>query len=167
MEDVPTHDQLMWPTLSAIKILGGSATIGEISSKVIEILDIPESVQSIPHKDDNRSKLEYRLAWARTYLKKGAALENSSRGVWSVTEIGERLSEHDMKEIVSEVRLGRKSHSQKAGAPEGQTDLLFEENGSADSDENEDLWRQQLLDTVLDMSPEAFEGEVLNLLGIW
>ncbi len=72
MDDVPPHDQLMWPTLNAVRALGGSATIGGISRKVIEIMEIPEHVQDIPHKSDTRTKLEYRLAWARTYLKRAA-----------------------------------------------------------------------------------------------
>ncbi len=29
------------------------------------------------------SKIEYRLTWSRTYLKKYGLLQNSSRGVWS------------------------------------------------------------------------------------
>ena len=30
----------------------------------------------------NQTEFQYRLAWARTYLKKAGLIENSSRGVW-------------------------------------------------------------------------------------
>ena len=34
----------------------------------------------------NQTELEYRLAWARTYLKKYGAIENSSRSVCFIPE---------------------------------------------------------------------------------
>lgn len=67
---VPSQLTLMWPTLSAVRELGGSATIQEITEKVVEIESLSEGQQSIPHGEGLRSELEYRLAWARTYLKK-------------------------------------------------------------------------------------------------
>jgi Mrr restriction endonuclease-like protein len=66
---VPTYDKLMWPTLRALKAMGGSATNEELLSKIIEIEEVPAEVQSVPHTQ-RETKLSYNLAWARTYLKK-------------------------------------------------------------------------------------------------
>ena len=50
MDDVPSHDKLMWPTLLAIRDLGGSATISEISSGVIELLKFLSAFKLFPTK---------------------------------------------------------------------------------------------------------------------
>ena len=48
--------------------------------------------------------MNYYLAWARTYLKRGDALVNSSRGVWALTEIGAEITGLD-KPVRSMSRL--------------------------------------------------------------
>ena len=93
---VPAFDALMWPTLQALKAMGGSGTNEELLAKVIEVADIPPAVQSVQHTDNRQSKVNYNLAWAKTYLKKVAAIDNSSRGVWSITKLGESLTPTDV-----------------------------------------------------------------------
>jgi len=84
MSKVPTYDQLMNPVLAALRDLGGSGSIDEIYERVIQNLRLPEDVLSILHgpETSNQTEVQYRLAWARTYLKKYGAITNSSRGVW-------------------------------------------------------------------------------------
>lgn len=81
--NMPTFDGLMNPLLQALSELGGSGSIDEIYEKVIEIEDISEEIASVPHNPEksNLTEVGYRLAWARTYLKKYGYLENSTRGV--------------------------------------------------------------------------------------
>jgi restriction system protein len=82
-EQVPSYDKLMIPVLNALINLGGSGTIEEINEKVYELENFSEEVLQIPHKENgSQSQIDYRLAWARTYLKKFGLLENSARGVW-------------------------------------------------------------------------------------
>ena len=73
-------------------------------NKVIEVAGIPPDVQAVQHTDHRQSRLNYNLAWAKTYLKKVGAIDNSSRGVWSITKPGENLTEGDMALIPSRVR---------------------------------------------------------------
>ena len=77
--DLPKYHELMWPTLCALRELGGSGSIAEIEDLVVGAF--PEDIQEIPH-DGFRSEIAYRVAWARTYLKYIGAVENSARGVW-------------------------------------------------------------------------------------
>src|SRR5947207_5701016 len=88
----PTFDALMWPTIEALKAMGGSGTNEELLAKVIEVANIPPDVQAIQHTDHRQTKINYNLAWAKTYLKKAGAIDNSSRGVWSLTKAGESLT---------------------------------------------------------------------------
>jgi restriction endonuclease Mrr len=83
---LPTHDRLMNPLLRALRALGGSASVEEMYEKVIELEKFPEDVVAQVHDPESgMSEVGYRLAWARTYLKKYGLLENSERGVWSLT----------------------------------------------------------------------------------
>lgn len=55
----PTYDELIWPTLKALKELGGSATNQELVDKIIELEGYSEEIQKVPHKEGRETKLEY------------------------------------------------------------------------------------------------------------
>lgn len=74
------YDDLFNPTLQAVRALGGSGSIGEIEEQVSRILQLSEDEINDIHREST-TKLTYRLAWARNYLKRFGLLENSSRGV--------------------------------------------------------------------------------------
>lgn len=147
-QKIPTHIELMWPTLQAIKQLGGSGTNEEILDKVVEIEGFPEEVQNEPHKK-GKTKLEYRAAWARSYLKLAGAVDNSSVGVWAITKFGEQASEEEiqkrMKAALKEARDRRKAEKEAA------------EDGDTLYDDNAQDWKTQLLDIVKRIEPDAFE----------
>ena len=84
MNEVPTFDYMILPTLEALQTLGGSGSNQEIYEKVVELLNIPDHILEISHGSTSQSEVEYRLGWSRTYLKKYGLLENSSRGIWSL-----------------------------------------------------------------------------------
>ena len=102
--EVPSFDELMWPTLQALKAMGGSASNEELLQKIIELGGYPTEVQNLLHSDGRQTRLNYSLGWAKTYLKFSGALDNSQRGVWSITELGEALTEADVAAIPGQVR---------------------------------------------------------------
>jgi restriction system protein len=106
MTKLPTFDSLMNPLLAALRQLGGSGSIDEIYEKVVEIEQIPEAILEKLHDPEksNQTEVAYRLAWARTYLKKFGMVENSSRGVWSLTTKARDLEHLDPQEVVRVVR---------------------------------------------------------------
>lgn len=80
--DLPSFDKLMIPTIKALQELGGSGSVEEINSKVYEIAKISDNILKIPHRIEGTTiKVDYRLAWRRTYLKKLGLLENSAQGI--------------------------------------------------------------------------------------
>src|SRR3954471_20673632 len=89
---VPIFDALLWPTLKALKAMGRSASNDELLAKVIELEGVPEQIASFIHTDNRQTKLGYNLAWAKTYLKRVGAIENSSRGVWAITNPSMRVA---------------------------------------------------------------------------
>lgn len=87
---VPSFYQLQWPTLRALKAMGGSGTNEQILAKVIELEAIPREVQAVRH-NLYQTKLSYNLAWSRTHLKTAEALQKRGRGLWSITLKGNSL----------------------------------------------------------------------------
>ncbi len=102
--EVPAYNEMMCELFQAMKELGGSGTIREIDDKTIEILNLTSEVQEIMHGESSKTEVEYRLAWTRTYMKKVGILENSSRGVWSLTTKGRELEVINPEAIVQKVR---------------------------------------------------------------
>jgi restriction system protein len=149
MPSVPTFDELMSPTLRALKAMGGSGNNEELLAKIVELEQIPPEVQSVQHTDHRQSRINYNLAWAKTYLKKVGAIDNSSRGVWSISKEGENLSEDEVRLIPARVR------KQVAEARRER------ESTSADTEElevvGERFWKDELLDVLRSMRPDAFE----------
>ena len=98
-QSVPPYFDLIWPALKAARELGGSASNQELDTTVIAREGYPEAVQQIPHKDGPTTELQYRLAWARTILKNMGLLTRSGRGIWSVTERGQTITQPEMRPL--------------------------------------------------------------------
>jgi restriction system protein len=150
----PTFDELLWPTIQALKELGGSATNQELVDKIIEIQKYSESIQSIMHTDGRMTRLEYNAAWARTYLKKADLVNNGSKGVWMLLDKGENVSEADLKTLPSKVR-----------GLVGSNDTNSISNQSIrDEIDIEDAWQQNLSQILKSIKPDAFERLAQRIL---
>ena len=88
---VPSYDALFNPVLEAIHRLGGSASIAELDEEVSKTLPLSANEFAQLH-DQRQTELQYRLGWARTYLKLAGYLNNSERGVWVLTDLGHTRS---------------------------------------------------------------------------
>lgn len=159
---MPTFDDLMNPLLNSLFALGGSGSIDEIYDKVIEIEQISEAISSVLHSPDksNITEVAYRLAWARTYLKKYGFLENSCRGVWALTKLAKDKKQVSPQDVVKTVREADK--------------LFTKPNQKAKNEqiELEDIdtletqgWREELYRVLTkEVSADAFERLTQRLL---
>lgn len=125
---IPSFDQMIKPVLLALTQLGGSGQVKDIDEKAIEIMNIPDSIKSIPHKDSqNRTEVAYRLAWARTYLKKYGLIENKARGIWSLTKkYNGNIEEIDPSAITIAVRKENSENIENAPLSEIGSAQAFE-----------------------------------------
>ena len=97
----PSFDYFFELVLKALDMLGGSGSNEEIYKKVLAITNLPDDVVEEMHTF-TMSEVEYRLMWARTYLKNFGAVENSKQGVWALTSKGAKMLKSgkiDTKEI--------------------------------------------------------------------
>lgn len=165
---VPTYYDLLWPTLQAVLGLGGSARLNEIVQAVIETEGYTEAQQGIPHGDGPQSEIEYRLAWARTYLKGMGLLENSARGVWAATEAGRQASLDQLPDLHADYtrRSRERSRQRKTENPSrgNSGDAGADDRSGSDDGDGPDDWKQELLDVLLEAPPDRFERLAQRLL---
>ncbi len=157
---MPRYRDFYNPLLAALRELGRSATIDELNTKATEVMELPDDVLEQLHDPEksNTTEVEYRLAWARTYLKNFGLLENSSRGVWALTKAADQVSEVDPDEVVRVVneraKKKRESKTQKT-----------EPDEPSETNEDDESWRQELFEVLTKvLDPAAFERLVQRLL---
>lgn len=117
-------------------------------------MGLSTEVTQIPHPTDSRTKLEYNLAWARTYLKKYGLLDNSERGVWSLTAAGRETKEFDPREVARAVDQMTSRNRVPRANDEVPTEPTLPVD---DTTEEAATWRQDCLNTLQAMDPTAFE----------
>ncbi|WP_300276377.1 restriction endonuclease [Peptacetobacter sp.] len=145
------YDDLINPCFQAIKKLGGSAKNDEINEELISMLNLKDNEINDIHRNST-TKLEYRSAWARTYLKNAGYIENSSRGVWSITELGNKVDKVDNNSIKIEARKNMSNKNENTNI-----DI-------ADNDVDDYNWQDEILDTIKKITPEKFEKLCQRLL---
>jgi restriction system protein len=154
----PNFSDLMNPLLQALRALGGSGSVEEMYAKTVEITGLSEEVTAQIHEPEKSSQTEiaYRLAWARTYLKKYGLLENSSRGVWSLTEKAKSIDRVDSVEVVRFVRsVVKQEMSKKRTVDETVREELSEVEG----------WKDKLSAVLTQqVDPSGFERLVQRVL---
>jgi restriction system protein len=121
---------------------------------VASAVGLTDEERALPHGDGPGTEFSYRLAWARTYLKKGGALDNSARGVWHLTPAGQEMSDEQIKEIKSQVqqqnRLARIAASTESESDEDQDEAEIAAAAALS-------WKERLLEILLSLEPSAFE----------
>ena len=156
---LPNLPGMMLSVIEALKDLGGSATIQELDERAVELEGVTEAEQTFTMpRNENLPRVNYYLAWARTYLKRGNALANSSRGVWALTEIGVAITElEETHAIYEKVTLEERdrARSKRQAAKKVDPDV-----GPDEADD----WKSSLLATLGAMPPDAFERLSQRLL---
>lgn len=144
---VPKYGKLVSVTYLALKDLGGSGKNDEINEKAAELLGLSDEVLEIPHLNSTSlSEVNYRLAWARTVLKKFGAISNSARSVWTINPEYSNINEVDGEAIYKE-------HSKASAKKEKSID----EDNSDDVPDEVRPWRKKLYEVLVKMNPYAFE----------
>jgi restriction system protein len=149
------YDDLFNPVLEALHNLGGSGTNQEIEEEVIAILNLGQEEINDLHRG-SATKLNYRLRWARNYLKNYGLLENPSRAVWALTPDGQSTKAVEKEEVNRFVKAKNPSTEDKAPS--------IEKESVEDENSDELVWQDQLLDVLKNLSPSGFERLSQRLL---
>lgn len=157
--DVPPFHAFLQPIVDLLKAHGRSMTNEEMADEVAAYMGLSEDARAVRHGKWNQLAVEQRMAFARSYLKKGGAVDNSARGVWSLTPKGAAMTPQEISQVVRnydrEYLAGRKQRPTQAP----QDDALIEVEFEADRD-----WQSILLSHLLKLDPSAFERLCQRLL---
>lgn len=155
------YDDLFNPTLKALKNLGDSGSVTEIEEGVIKVLNLSEDAINEIHREST-TKLTYRLAWARNYLKRFGLLDNSSRGVWALTEEGQKTSEVSKEKVKRFV--AKKDKEERLEKASKSTNLEQPKIDDKPEEIEEFTWQDKLLETIRAIEPAQFERLCQRLL---
>lgn len=151
-EKCPKFHDLFKPTLKALYDLGGSGSNEEIFNKVVAITQLPSDVIDIMY-NFTMTEVEYRLAWAKTYLKNYGAIENSRHRVWSLTAKGAKMLKEKKIDTKDIINFTTKKRGKETNTQESEINKIESIN-----------WRDQITEILLNLDPYAFERLAQRLL---
>jgi restriction system protein len=159
----PLYRELFWPTLHAVQVLGGSATRQEVLDKTVEIGGYGEAEQAALMPNGASTRLNFYTGWSLTRLKRVGLLDNSRRGVWTLTERGQQVVEADIPKLWDEMLAAYRKHNaerrqRSADRPADEHDI------EDDAETNENVWKTVLIGRMKAMEPAAFERLCQRLL---
>ena len=102
--ETPRYYACMNPILTALREGGGTLTNDEIVDAVANLMHLPDDVMNRKQQGHNMGEVAYRIAWAKSYLKKAGYLTQSTRGVWALTAEGKSADAVDVRAILTDVR---------------------------------------------------------------
>ena len=166
---LPQYHEMFNAVLQALRELGGSSSVSEMSDRVAQILVLSEEEVNVKYRG-NLTVLKHRLTWTRYYLKQYGLLESPNRSVWALTPKGHQTETVDS----TKVRQFVQKLFQSAKAVRDESKLDEDDNRIPDVTPEEALQEaylvlrkslaDELLKTVMESSPEFFEHLVVDLL---
>jgi restriction system protein len=152
----------MGPVLDVLRVIGGSGTPREVSSGIAEKLKLSDEITEAKIKS-GADKFHNQVCWARQYLVWEGLLESTKKGIWKLSELGEKkhLNYSESHSIflkwVEYHAEKRKLENEKPSIDEEDDDI--DETSSIKQD-----YREEILNILRTMSPLNFEKISLLLL---
>ncbi|MDA1053290.1 MAG: restriction endonuclease [Planctomycetota bacterium] len=154
----PQFIRFLKPIIEVLRESGGSGTSSEVTDKVIERLNIPDDEQSVILKS-GQSRVYNQVHWARMYLVSGGILDSSKRGVWTLTEEGNKADLGTFDSLVF-FKTVAKRYAKKKKAEASQDD----ESTDEPSGETDGEYKTDLLEVIKSLPPAGFERLCQRLL---
>jgi restriction system protein len=146
------------PIIEVLRKSGGSGTSSEVTDKVIDRLHIPDDELAVILKS-GQSRVYNQVHWARMYLVHGNVIDSSKRGVWTLTEKGNKISLETFDPLIFFKEVHKRHATIKETTVTPAAETLDEPPSESDPDgENE------LLDVLKSLSPSGFERLCQRLL---
>ena len=154
MQEIPAQEPMKQWTLMAVHSLGGSGHNREIEEKVRQLLNLSDDVSDQIYPGSRQTILDHRTAFARSHLKRDGLLDNPQRSVWTLTEAGVAK----VNEFIGQV------NSSATILPTETPDTAPDPENDAPAVNEDEVWKENLLTRILQLSPGAFERLCQRLL---
>jgi restriction system protein len=153
---IPPYDDMLIPTVEAIKDLGGAGSTGEIFDQVVKNMNLSPEVLEVKNDTTGQSEVEYRLAWSRKYLQKFGLIRNTSNEIWSLSSPEIELSSVDPAQIIRRVRdLNTAKRSNETIEQHSEPSPIVTQHQT---------WQVQINQLLLDLSAPFFERLIKRVL---
>lgn len=156
---------LKWfnPLLEALRDLGGSGQPKEVYETVARMQKVPDSVREETMKS-GVLRFNNQIAWARQYLIWEGYLDNSKRGVWTLSSKGQDkiFSKDEPREIF--LKWVAFHTKQKIGQEKETPKEIIEKIEDEISVETSNLTSLSLLEVLQSITPTGFEHICKRLL---
>lgn len=143
----------MAPLLDCLRAVGGSAKPKEVSAWVARELNLPAEITQATIKS-GANRFHNQVQWARQYLVWEGLLDDSKRGVWTLTPLGWRTALDDMAAREIFLRRVRDYQSSRKAASKGVEQMPTESQDALPLDEAAD---ESLLEVLRSLPPYGFE----------
>lgn len=159
----PKFLRFVIPVVDVLKELGGSGRPGEVVDLIAEKLNISDEEQN-EELPSGSNRFSNSIHWARYYLVKSGYLDSSKRGVWALTEKGQKaaLTEKDVlklfEQVQAEDRANREARQEaEKRKTQDETEELPLESSTVD-------YRTRLMGILQNLPPDGFERLCQRLL---
>lgn len=164
-------DDFYLPTLQVLRELGGSASIEEIEERLIERFGFDQPQLDAVYDVSGDNIITDKMSWARSYLKFPELVSNDGRGVWVLTEAGRAAADlpvETVRKMIRDAKMKRRAAQlAERAAMRDDLDAILASGESGGEEEPEETaidWTDQLLATLREMAPDAFERLAQRLL---
>jgi len=143
--------QWMGPLLDCLRALGGSAKPKEVSSWIARKLNLPPEITEATIKS-GANRFHNQVQWARQYLVWEGMLDDSKRGVWTLSPLGWKTQVDDglaRTIFLERIKVGRSMRDQSLPNASAQE--------VADTAPPEEAQELSLLGVLRELPPHGFE----------
>lgn len=162
-DSAPEFVKFVGPVIDALTALGGSGRPEEVRSAIAKAMNVSEEQQAQPLPSGVQSRFENQVHWARFYLAKGAYIDASKHGVWTLTEKARalgKISPAQAREIYRAVA----AEFRKSQAPVEMSGADEQVAPTTDVDQPFVSYREAVGARLLALPPAGFERFCQRLL---
>ena len=155
------------PLIDVLKDLGGSGRPAEVRNRIAQQLNVSDQ-EKLAVIESGASRFDNQVHWARFYLVKAGYLDSSKRGVWTLTDKGQAVSNMSLDtalDIFKSVQTESADQVVSTNTPATVTPVIDEipvSDSSLSTDEG--TYRSKLLELLKGISPAGFERLCQRLL---
>lgn len=165
---LPSIRDLLLPVLKATRDLGGSASRSELVEHVRDLIGLTDEQLAVVYSGPSgKPKALHRVQWAIYWLKRIGALQNSKWAVWALTPEGNRYLEMDEVAAIEELSAAYEDSRKQLAAEKAAKKAKAKKDGQDDAETGAvpgDDWKAELLATLKQMDPSAFERLAKRIL---
>lgn len=155
------------PLIDVLKDLGGSGRPAEVRNLIAQKLNVSDHERSVVI-ESGASRFDNQVHWARFYLAKAGYLDSSKRGVWTLTDKGQAVSNLSLDAALEIFKFVQTEGADRAVSttPTSTIAPVLDEipvlNTVLSNDEG--AYRSKLLEILKLLSPAGFERLCQRLL---